>query len=121
MDQVVVRMRLEKTEGIHVRVGIFAGLDEDHLGKCGVVTFGLAEWEALRDGDAVFEVKRLVNAPKPGWSLTTQGLEHDILTYGSVFVSRRGVPVVVVDDLVVDDKRRCAQAQAEKEFFEEMG
>jgi hypothetical protein len=46
-----------KQQGAHVHVSFFMGNDEESLGKCGVLTFRVAEWKefegALRVGTSM--------------------------------------------------------------------
>lgn len=95
MDQIVVRMRLEEAEGIHVTVGVFAGPDEDHLGRCGTITFRFEEWEALRKGKGRFQVKMLREMPVVfPWSITNYPiytLQYDLLEYANLATTKRSL------------------------------
>jgi len=94
IDEIVVRMRLEEVEGGHVSVGVFAGPDEGHLGKCGTIVFRIEEWEALRDGKSRFQVKMIRGkTPASPWHLADmfRGLQYDLLEYANLATTKRSL------------------------------
>ena len=97
VDQVLMRMRLEKTDGGLVTVGIFIGADEDDFGKCDQIGLQREEWLAFREGKARFQVKVLGEMPGNKWYLEDRitserpSLKCSMLDYLNVGYEKRSL------------------------------
>lgn len=97
IDQIIVRLRLEKVEGVLVTIGIFTGADEDNLFRVGEFELQREEWVALREGKGRFQVKLLEEMPDSEWYLegrimTEQSpLKYSMLDYLDVGYGKRSL------------------------------